>query len=246
MICGYFTSIAGTSPSINSLAKIYYNGTTTTIDSSFSFPINGEVRGAYLANAEDPHCDIIFWGSFSLTSDSTTFYNLPRLTWKGSAYAVDTFFPVIFNQGGYVRTVTIFGSYLSGYVLVGGFNMQVNPLVGGDATKAYHLIRLNSNFSYDSLYSRPLSRPGGCVTGIGIYGGNQPRIYGTLPQGDGSYHWYEALASDAVAVQKSLGTSTTSGTNYGPIDGPIYSLAQVSSGGPYSSSEASRTPSAWP
>ena len=39
--------------------------------------------------------------------------------------------------------------------------MQVNPLVGGDTTKAYHLIRLNSNFSYDSLYSRPCRGPGG-------------------------------------------------------------------------------------
>ena len=67
---------------------------------------------------------------------------------------------------------------------------------------------------------------------MAVYGGNLPRIYGTLPQGDGSYHWWEALDSTMVLLTKSLGTNATSGVNYGPIDGPIFSLAQINSG-PY-------------
>ena len=73
---------------------------------------------------------------------------------------MDDTFPVVFNQGGCVRAVTAFGTYN----LVGGFNMQVP----GDATHAYHLIRLkNGQFTYDGLYTRALSQPGGCVTAIG-------------------------------------------------------------------------------
>ena len=206
-----------------------------------------------MANPEqsvEPHCDIIIWGSFSLTgtspSGSTTFYNLARLYWNGSAYTVDTSFPVIFNQVltgagtqvSVVNAVAVMGGYESSSVLVGGTNMQVNPLVGGDTTKAYHLIRLNPNFSYDygDTYTKAKSLPGGNVDGIGMPGNNQPMIVGTLPVADangkwtGAYHWREFYQSDLTTLQYSLGDQPTSGINYGPIDGPIFSMAQTSTG----------------
>ena len=140
LIFGYFTSITdgiGTH-SVNSIAKLL--DFTGTVDTSFNFPVNGEVRGAYLANpSRSLTSDIIIWGSFSLTSGGTTFYNLARLYWNGSAYAVDTSFPVIFNQVltgagtqvSVVNAVAVMGGYQSSYVLVGGTNMQVNPRWGG-------------------------------------------------------------------------------------------------------------------
>ena len=181
LIFGYFTSITdgnGTHP-VNSIAKLIdFTGTVDTSFNNINIPVNGEVRGVYLANPEDPHSDIIIWGSFSLTSGGTTFYNLARLYWNttNSAYAVDTFFPVIFNQVvtgagaqvSVVNAVAVMGGYESSYVLVGGYNMQVNPLVGGDTTKAYHLIRLNPNFSYDSTYgpTNAIPKPSRCRGGM--------------------------------------------------------------------------------
>ncbi len=44
-------------------------------------------------------------------------------------------------------------------------------------------------------YTRALARPGGYVNAISLNASNQPRIFGTLPQADGSYHWWEALGT---------------------------------------------------
>ena len=72
------------------------------------------------------------------------YYNLARLKWNSTAYAVDTTFPQIFNQVvsgagvqvSAVNAVAVMGTYGSSNVLVGGYNMQVP----GDTTHAYHLI----------------------------------------------------------------------------------------------------------
>jgi uncharacterized delta-60 repeat protein len=229
LICGYFTAVKDsvkTYNNLNSIAKL--TDTNGTVDPNFNIPVNGEVRGAYLSNPNSPTCDIIIWGAFSLTSGGT-WYNLARLTWNGSAYAVDPTFPVIFNPGGLVNTVAVMGTYGSSVVLVGGSNLQP---VGGAVNTAYHLIGLKADFSYNSTYGHALSLPGGVVNFIAINGSNQPRIFGTLPQSGGGYHWFEALGSDFVTLTKSLGTGSSSGVNYGPIDGPIYAMAQTSAG-PY-------------
>jgi hypothetical protein len=241
LIFGYFTSITdskGQHP-VSSIAKLTdFNGTVdTNFNNGTYWTINGEVHGAFMSNPgaiPNSTQDIIIWGTFSLTSGSTTYYNLARLTWNTSdnAYVVDTTFPQIFslvdNGTGTmvsgVNAVALMGSYLSSYVLVGGYNMQVQ----GDTTHAYHLIRLNTNFTYDSTYTNAKSLPGGDITAIHINSSNEPRLFGTLPQGNGTYHWWEAYGSNLVTLQQSLGDQSTSGINYGPIDGPIFSMAQTS------------------
>jgi hypothetical protein len=230
LVWGYFTSINGNP--INSLAKLTdFSG---TVDTGFSFPINGEVRGALLQDPSNPTSNIIFWGSFSLPSSGPTFHNLAGLKWDSetSAYYVDPTFggsASVFNPGGLVTSVAVMGPIGSSYALVGGYDLRP---AGGAANTAYHLIRLNSNFSYDNTYARALSLPGGYVNGIGVYSGTQPRIFGTLPQADGSIHWLELLGADLLTLQKALGNQPTSGNVYGPIDGPIINWGQPPTGGP--------------
>ena len=154
LIFGYFTSIGG-SP-YNSIAKL--TDTNGTVDANFNFPnLSGEVRGAMLQDPTDPNSNILIWGSFSLTSGGYTCYNIAGLKWNGSAYYVDTTFPVVFNQGGLVTSVAVMST---SYVLVGGYNMQP---VGGAANTAYHLIRLDSGFHFDGTYTpRPVAARGLC------------------------------------------------------------------------------------
>ena len=229
LIYGYFTSLDGNA--INSIAKLTdFSG---TVDTNFNIPVNGEVRGAILQDSTSPTSNIIIWGSFSLSSGSYTCYNLAKLKWNGSAYAVDETFPVVFNPGGLVSTIAVFeGAIGTNPVLVGGYNLQP---VGGAANTAYHLIRLTKGFAFDGDYTRHLSLPGGYVTAININTSNQPRILGTLPQSGGGYHWLEILDNtNYTTLLKSLGDQATIGTNYGPIDGPIFALAQPGlSSGPW-------------
>lgn len=228
LVWGYFTSINGNA--ISSIAKLNdFNG---TVDTNFNFPVNGEVRGAMLQDPTNPTSNIIFWGSFSLTSGSYTCYNLARLKWNGSAYVVDEIFPVVFNPGGLVSTIAVLGGAIgTNPVLVGGYDLRP---VGGAANTAYHLIRLTKDFAFDGSYTRHLSLPGGFVTAINFNASNLPRIFGTLPQSGGGYHWFEILDTDYTSLLKSLGDQPTVGNNYGPIDGPIFSMAQPAAGsGPW-------------
>lgn len=226
LVFGYFTSINGNA--INSIAKVNASG---TVDPSLNIPIDGEVRGAILADPTDPNSKILIWGSFTLPSSGSTFYNLAGLKWDTgtSAYYVDSTFPAVFNQGGLVTSVAVMGTFGSAYVLVGGYNMQ--PIAGA-ANTAYHLIRLNNSFNYDATYTRPLSLPGGYVSGIAISNSNQARVFGTLPQSDGVTHWVEILdsATSYQTVLASLSDSPTSGINYGPIDGPVFDMSKTSGG----------------
>jgi Domain of unknown function (DUF5122) beta-propeller len=235
LIFGYFTSLTdgnGTH-SVNSIARL--TDFTGTVDTGFQNPsnphpwtINGEVRGAILGTPGSSTSDIILWGAFTLTDTTTSkiYYNLARLIWNttDAAYVVDTSFPVIFKQGGLVHAVGFYGTYPSNsQVLVGGYNLQ--PVLGA-ANTIYHLIRLNANFTYDTNYTAR-SLPGGYVTRIGFNASNYPVIFGTLPLTTGHVDWWEKLnTTDWSSVLKSLG-------DLQQIDGPIFSMAQTSTNGPW-------------
>ncbi len=240
LIFGYFTSINDSAGphNISSIAKL--NDTSGTVDTSFNIPIVGDVRSALLLNPSSSTSPIIIGGNFSLTSGSTTYYNLARLSWTGSAYAVDTTFPQIFNlvdtgEGipvSAVNAVAVQGS--SGKILVGGFNLQVLTSAGGDSTTAYHLIRLNSDWTYDSAYSTAnpaRALPGGYVNGISISTtSNQARIFGTLPrtnsQGTPPYNDYmQLLDTNLSSIVQHLGDDQ--------LDGPLFSMARSTSGAPW-------------
>ncbi len=219
LIWGYFTSVTDSVQTYtrSSIAKL--TDTNGTVDPNFNVPnLNGEVRGAMLADPTDPNSKMLIWGSFTLPSSGPTFYNLAGLKWdtSTSAYYVDPTFPVVFNQGGLVTSVAVMGPFDSSYVLVGGYNMQP---VGGAVGAAYHLIRLTSGFTFDSTYTRALSLPGGYVNAIGISGSNQARVFGTLPQSGGGTHWVEILNSpDFQSVAASLSDSQ--------IDGPVFNMTK--------------------
>ncbi len=247
LIFGYFNQITGPNPvqgqpsltyNFTSLAKL--NDSTGLIDPNFNFPINGpdgtgvgDLRTAFLTANTNSACDIIIGGSFSLASSSGTYYNLARLKWNGSAYAVDTTFPHIFTQGGLVGAVQMQGTYQAAgsYILVGGSNLTLNPGTGRDTSKAYHLIRLyvtSGDYAYDTGYAAR-SAPGGIVTGIQIPNASNPDplwgqaafIFGTFPQSDGSVHWLEVLDSgDLTSLAASLSSTQ--------IDGPIFNFATFS------------------
>ena len=246
LIFGYFTSVtdsAGTH-NVSSIAKL--NDTSGTVDTSFSIPVVGEVRGGMLLNPSSSTSPIIIWGQFSLTSDSTTYYNLARLSWTGPAYAVDTTFPHIFDQvvtgeGIPVSAVNSFGMQGStGKILVGGFNLKVLTSAGGDSTTAYHLIRLNSDWTYDAAYSAAnpaRALPGGVVNFINLFDNNFPnqaRLFGTLPKSGGGYDYMELTGTDLSTIVAGLGG--------GQFDGPVFGMAQSAAGQPWVIWGASRAP----
>jgi hypothetical protein len=250
LIWGYFTSLTlGSETYRTSLARL--TDTNGAVDPAFDtsptgpIPIQGEVRAVWLtANNDTLTSPILIGGQFSLTDPGTskTYYNLARLKWTGSAYAVDTDFPQILDQVvtgtgvpvSAVNNIAVQGSYGSGPILVGGYNLKVLESAGGDASKAYHLIKLNSDCTYNSTYSTnnpARALPGGYVQGIRMYPSNEARLFGTMPrtsvQGNPPYNDYMQLlsAADLSTITKSLGEDK--------FDGPIYNMQQNSPGAPW-------------
>jgi uncharacterized delta-60 repeat protein len=213
LIYGYFTSITDSASQIynrNSIARINANG---TLDASFNIPVDGEVRTLFLVDSQSLTSDIIIGGHFSLEYDSTTYYNLARLTWSGSAYEVDTNFPHIFYEGmwSYGAVNIIARQASTGNILVGGYNMQVQ----GDNAHAYHLIRLSSTWAYDVTYAAR-SAPGGSVHNIDLYDANFPdqaRIFGTLPNSPthAGNDYMQLLDTDLTGILQSLGDNKLNG-----------------------------------
>jgi uncharacterized delta-60 repeat protein len=237
LIFGYFTSLTsgGNTYNLNSIAKL--TDSSGTVDTTLNIPVNGEIRNVFLSNPKSPTSDIILGGNFSVTSGGTTYYNLARLTWNGMAYAVDTTFPQIFNQVATgegisvsaVNTIAKQGS--TGTFLVGGYNLQVLASAGGDTSKAYHLIHLNSNWTYDSVYSTAnpaRALPGGNVNSINLSDPNFPnqaRIFGTLPKAAGGTDWMELTGTNLFTIVQGLGS--------GQLDGPIFGMALTQTNGPW-------------
>jgi uncharacterized delta-60 repeat protein len=234
LIFGYFTSITdgnGTY-SINSIAKL--NDTSGTVDTTFNIPVNGEIRTVFLTAPKTPNCDIIIGGSFSVTSNGTTYYNLARLTYNSSTYVLDTTFPQVFNlvateimiPVSAVNTIAKQGS--SGTFLVGGYNLQVQ---GDTSNHAYHLVHLNANWTWDSTYSTnnpARALPGGNVNSINLSDTNYPdqaRIFGTLPKVGGGNGWMELTGTDLSTIVQSLDSDQ--------LDGPIFGMALTTGGGPW-------------
>ena len=167
----------------------------------------------FLVNSKSLTSDIIIGGHFSLESGGTTYYNLARLTWSGSAYAVDTTFPHIFYEGmwSYGAVNIIARQASTGNILVGGYNMQVN----GNNAHAYHLIRLSSTWAYDGTYAAR-SAPGGSVHYIDLYDANFPdkaRIFGTLPNSPthAGNDYMQLLDTDLTGIPQSLGDDKLNG-----------------------------------
>ncbi|MCX5891281.1 MAG: delta-60 repeat domain-containing protein [Deltaproteobacteria bacterium] len=239
LICGYFTSItdsSGTYPNISGIAKLL--DTAGTVDTTFHIPIVGEVRTILLSDNISTTSPILIGGNFSVAgSDNIPYYNLARLTNSGSGYAVDITFPHIFNQVvtgsgsnipvSAVNTIALQGVYATGYILVGGYNLQVQ----GDASNhAYHLIRLNpgtslSPYTWDSAYSAAnpaRALPGGNVNGINLSDTNflnQARIFGTLPKVGGGIDYMELTDTSLSTIVAGLGS--------GQMDGQMFSMSQV-------------------
>jgi len=231
LIYGYFTQVTDNTVNphqtydINAIAKL--NNFAGTVDTTFNIPITGEVRTVYLTNNTSTTAPIIIGGQFSATdiANTKTYYNLARLYWTGTKYDVDITFPQVFNQSGAVNGIAMQQS--NGYTLVGGCNLQVQ----GDTTHAYHLIRLLSNWNWDSSYSTnnpARALPGGYVYGFYIYPStdgtypNDVRIFGTLPRSStdpaGSGNDYiQQLSSDLSVMVMRLGD--------GQVDGAIFSIA---------------------
>ena len=122
------------------------------------------------------------------------------------------------------------GAYQSAgsYILLGGYDLKLTPVTGGDTSKAYQLICLyvsGGDYVYDTLYAGTRHTPGGMVTGIQIRSSDiqwpgAAFVFGTLPQGDGSVHWVEVLNPLDGTVLSSLGSNE--------FDGPIYNMASLS------------------
>ena len=120
-----------------------------------------------------------------------------------------------------MNTVAVQAS--TGNILVGGYNMQVQ----GDTTHAYHLIRLNSTWTYDSAYSTAnpaRALPGGIVNAINLCDANFPnqaRIFGTLPKVRRRHDYMELTGTDLSTIVAGLGS--------GQFDGPIFGMAPIRS-----------------
>ncbi len=188
-----------------------------------------------LTDPTSPTSPILIGGNFSVAgSDNIPYYNLARLTWNGSAFVVDITFPHIFNQVvtgsegtpvSAVNTIALQGVYATGYILVGGYNLQVQ---GDTSNHAYHLIRLNpvspSHYTWDSAYSTAnpaRALPGGYVNGINLSDTNflnQARIFGTLPEASArGIDYMELTSTDLSTIVQGLGS--------GQMDGQIFSMS---------------------
>lgn len=242
LICGYFTSIndaSGNHP-ISGIAKLL--DTAGTVDTTFNIPIVGEVRNVFLTDPTSLTAPILIGGNFSVTgSDNIPYYNLARLTWTGAAFAVDTTFPHIFNQVitgsgtaipvSAVNTIAVQGLYPTGYLLVGGYNLQVQ---GDTSNHTYHLIRLNplNSYNWDSAYStsNPVrALPGGYVNGINLSDTNFPnqaRIFGTLPRAGGGNDYMQLTGVDLSTIVATLGDENGNGQ----LDGATISMAPSGTG----------------
>ena len=159
------------------------------------------------------------------------------MTWNSanSTYVVDTNFPQVFNQvatdilGIPVTAVNAIAKQGStNTFLVGGFNMQVN---GDTSNQAYHLVHLNTNWTWDSTYSTnnpDWASPGGYVNSINLNDPNYPnqaRIFGTLAKSTGGGDWMDLTDTGLSSIVQSLGS--------GQMDGPIFGMALTSAGGPW-------------
>ena len=114
---------------------------------------------------------------------------------------------------------------------MGGFNLKVLTSAGGDSTTAYHLIRLNSDWTYDAAYSAAnpaRALPGGVVNSLNLFDNNFPiqaRLFGTLPKSGGGYDYMELTGTDLSTIVAGLGG--------GQFDGPVFGMAQSAAGQPW-------------
>lgn len=238
LIYGYFTQVTDNTVNphqtynINAIAKL--NNFAGTVDTSLNLPIVGEVRSVWLTNNTSTTAPIIIGGQFTVTdlANTKTYYNLARLYWTGSKYDVDITFPQVFTGDpvkGPVGAVNGVAIQTTGYILVGGCNLQVQ---GDTSNRAYHLVRLASNGTWDKSFSdnNPArALPGGYVFGFFIYPSNDGtypnyvRIMGTLPRSStdpaGSGNDYiQQLSNDFSVMAMRLGDGQADGTifNIGP------------------------------
>ena len=183
MIYGYFTTVNGSSRA--SIAIINANGTVN----AFSAPVTGEVRHVEpLANGQ-----FLIGGSFSAGTYPNNYYNLARLNSNGT---LDTGFTQCFDYYGAVNSLAV---QSDGKILVGGYSMAPYSTSG----TTFHLLRLSSTGSLDTLYSNR-SAAGGYVSSVKLLTSDFSRIFGTLPRAGGQHVDYVLVLNSTGGVRKAI------------------------------------------
>jgi uncharacterized delta-60 repeat protein len=199
LLYGNFIIAANGKPYSN-LVRLNADG---SVDTNFDFPLREgtDVRAVCLL----PGGQILVGGTFGLR----------RLNSDGSVD--DTLSGTVTTPYG---TVNALAMQTDGKILVGGCSLRVQ----GDTTNSYHLVRLRSDWTLDSVYPNRIGA-GGNVNSIELLNDDplnpdRVRIYGTLP-GLSHNDFLLVLYSNGFE-QWSIGSET--------VNGPIYAMVAQPNG----------------